>query len=395
MTGIQLQKAFTSFFLGPDGFFQHPGNVGGGRTVAAVCREVLNHSDPILFETFQDWDRGDKLQTNQGQPVNALEISRVLLRLGQWEGAWAVAAVHYDQLQKQEAVKKARLHKGHPACGLAILGHELGSPCLCRHYAMLSSAGDIYEEHIDKTLKHGGLGPTLLERFESNELHSEWRGKIRQAMSRFPRRTPLYLEAFLAGEWFGSHSGHIHSLAKVSSAGGIPFTEVLLNAVEKPQKTASAITGTRFEAAAGLALATTPGFEVDSARKTADEQIDLVVRYVPDRVGDLGLETGFGLVECKSSGSAVGVSDLRDFGAKCQFHRVPFGILVARAGITKGLAKFTDSRNAELVRRRFQVDGLTLLVVDISHLRRRSSELRGLQDALKADYRRLVFGDIP
>ena len=50
--------------------------------------------------------------------------------------------------------------------------------------------------------------------------------------------------------------------------------------------------------------------------------------------------------------------------------------------------------HAELVRRRAQVDGLTLLVLDISQLRGKARELRGLQDELAADYDHLVFGPI-
>ena len=41
------------------------------------------------------------------------------------------------------------------------------------------------------------------------------------------------------------------------------------------------------------------------------------------------------------------------------------------------------------------MDGLTLLVLDISHLRGKSWELRGVLDELRSDYRRLVFGDVP
>jgi len=72
---------------------------------------------------------------------------------------------------------------------------------------------------------------------------------------------------------------------------------------------------------------------------------------------------------------------------------------VARAGITGGRLNsdelFKEPQNAELTRRRFQVDGLTILVLDISQLRGRSRELRGLLDELRADYRHLVFGPVP
>jgi hypothetical protein len=110
------------------------------------------------------------------------------------------------------------------------------------------------------------------------------------------------------------------------------------------------------------------------------------------------LEAGCGLVECKSSAGKVGASELRDFGAKCLFHRVKFGILIARAGITGGTVNphrlFKQPQNAELTRRRFQIDGLTLLVLDISQIRGKSRDLRGLLDDLRADYRQLVFGPV-
>jgi hypothetical protein len=77
------------------------------------------------------------------------------------------------------------------------------------------------------------------------------------------------------------------------------------------------------------------------------------------------------------------------------FHRVHFGILITRAGVTgSGATRFQEPTCAELVRRRFLIDGLTILVLDESHLRNRAFELRGLQDPLASDHDRLVFGPI-
>lgn len=392
-----LVKSFKSFFQDNDDYFKHPGNVGTGRTVASICKQVLEKPDPILFETLNEWDSRGKLKTRYDEKVSVLDISRALRALGQLEGAWAVAQLHYDQLLKQEAKVGKRLHKGHPACGLALLANELGTPLLSRHFALLSSAGDIAWEHEVPELSDGGLGPTLLERHESTARQQAWRDSVRTALVEYAKTDdkPVYLEAFVAGQWFESHADHIYKFVAVKEHAGKPFTEVLLDTVESNEEHNYTTVGTVFEAVTGLLLASTPGFEVDSARKTADEQIDLVVHYVPDDLCDLGLEPGFGLVECKSSAKRIGVAELRDFGSKCLFHRVRFGILVARAGVTNGVAEFQEPANAELVRRRFQVDGLTLLVLDISHLKNKSYELRGLQDDLRADYRRLVFGEKP
>jgi len=390
----RLRNEFKVFFVGPEGQLQLPGNVGSSRTIVPVCRRILQHSEPLLYATLTDWDEKGTLKRGKNQPAKVLDLATALQPVGQWEGAWAVSQLHYDQLLKEEARTRCRLHKGDPACGLAILARDLDSPFLCRNFALLSSAGDVYWEHKDPTLGVGGFGPTLLEQFESNAPQQKWRGRVRTAMQQYAKGTPLHLEAFVAAGWFESHAKHIYEVAEVKGKYGKPFAEVLLDAVENSAAVNSTATGTQFEAASGLLLASTPGFEVDSARKTADEQIDLVVRYVPDKLSDLGLEPGFGLLESKSSKKPVGVSELRDFGSKCLFHRVRFGILVARAGVTKGLVRFAEPRNAELVRRRFQVDGLTLLVLDISHLRGKSQELRGLQDDLRADYRRLVFGEV-
>ena len=112
----------------------------------------------------------------------------------------------------------------------------------------------------------------------------------------------MFLEAFIVSRWFTeAYFGHVFDLSEITENSHVPFVDRLLDSVGDPDGASATKIGTRLEAAAGLALSYTPGFEVDSARKTTDEQIDLVVRYCPDRLSTLGLETGFGLVECKSS----------------------------------------------------------------------------------------------
>jgi hypothetical protein len=388
----ELLKQFQAVF-GDKGGDIYPSNVGVGRTAHGICQEIMKLPDPELYEYFDAWNsHAEEVR----KPHN---VAFWLLRNGQWEGAWALAQLHYDQLLKQEIKVKKRLHKGHPLCNLAIVAREIDSPTLARHYAMLSSAGDIYWMHEDPHLRHGGYAPTYLERFESSNQQQAWRQKVETDLKAYATATPIYLEPFLAGRWFSdAYSQQFIRLAEMEKHGARPFVEVLLDAVENPGSAPPTTTGARFEAAAGLLMSSTPGFEVDSARKTTDEQVDLVVVYTPERLAQLGLEPGCGLVECKSSAGPVSVSELRDFGAKCLFHRVEFGILVARAGVTGRQAKtedlFKDLQHAELTRRRFQVDGLTLLVLDITHLRGKSRELRGLVEELRADYRELVFGPV-
>ena len=171
----------------------------------------------------------------------------------------------------------------------------------------------------------------MLQQFESDSANRAWREKLRNDVQSIPADKPLYAEPFLAARWFSdTYAKHFGDLNDPIVHEGKPFAEVLLDAVENPSDAASVRTGTRFEAAAGLQISSTPGFEVDSARETTEEQVDLVVVFTPEPWAPLGLEAGCGLVECKSSAGKVGVSDLRDFGAKCLFHRVSFGILVRR-----------------------------------------------------------------
>lgn len=234
----------------------------------------------------------------------------------------------------------------------------------------------------------------MLEQYESSVKHERWRDWIRNFLQDVAPDEPRYIDAFLAARWFSqAFAERLLCLSDVKGNQGKPFVEVLLDTIADANRSTTQEAATRFEAAAGLLLSSTPGFEVLSSRKTSDQQTDLVVHYAPDRLTRLKLAVGPGLVECKSSAKPVGVDELRDFGAKCLFHRVSFGILVAHTGITgQGKHVFAKPEYAELVRRRFQVDGLTLLVLDISQLRGKSRELRGLQDELAADHEYLVFG---
>jgi hypothetical protein len=379
-----------SAYFGQRGGDQIPGNTGLGRRIVHLCQEALNEADPVLFDYYDNWQKRGETEGVTSTPVGTAVR---LKNSGLWEGAWAVIQLHSDQMQKKEASDGVRRNKGDAICGMAILGQVFQSHSLIRHYAQLSSAGDVYWEHELTDLQHGGLAPTIMEGYESGENHDRWRQSVREKLSAIPNSEPRYLEPFLLMRWFGPAYWDLFlSGSQVVGRRGLPFSDVLLDLIEQP---ATKQKGKLFEAAVALLFSATPGFEVRSARRSNDEQIDLVVRYERDPLAVLPLLAGPGLIECKSSPDPVSVNELRDFGSKCLFHRVSFGVLVARANITGGSKKlFRDPQFAELVRRRFLIDGLAILVIDISDLRLKSRELRGLQEPLGADHDYLIFGPI-
>ena len=159
-TTDELLKEFYALF-GKNGGDWLPGNVGICRTAANICHELMRVGEPILFDDyFAAWDQRTEDERKPFGIEQLLAIAR-----GQWEGAWSLAQLHYDQQLKQEAKVKDRLHKGHPLCNLALVGRAIGSPSLIRHYALLSSAGDLYWEHEEPSLAFGGYAPTMLEQF--------------------------------------------------------------------------------------------------------------------------------------------------------------------------------------------------------------------------------------
>src|SRR5262249_23206260 len=170
---------------------------------------------------------------------------------------------------------KKRVHKGHPLCNLAIVARAIGSPTLTHHYAMLSSAGDIYWKHQEPHLQHGGYAPTMLEQFESHQQQRAWREKIENDLKSIPTDKPWYLESFLAARWFSE-----------------PYAQHFMNRAGWKST----------EAGHSLKCCSiaTPGFEVDSARKTTEEQVDLVVIHTPEltrRAGSLAPEIEAGVGE--------------------------------------------------------------------------------------------------
>jgi hypothetical protein len=354
--------------------------------IVTRCRAAMDSFAEELFDYFEAWD----LSIDYNKPY---VVEQVLAANGRWEAAWSIARLHADQVVKRELTTGKRVgHKGHPLCNVALMGRTIGASAVVRHFGQLSSAGDLYRPG----LASHGVGPLLLEPHESRRSHEGWREYVRTQIEQHDVTKPLYLEAYLAARWFrGAYRDSIAALAPKTVGGPVSFVELLLDEVVNWKDTLNTTgQGTLFEAAAGLLLSATPGFTVYPCRWNKDDQIDLVVRYEPDGIAPACLPLGYGLVECKAEKSAVDSATLRDFGAKCQFHRVNFGILVARSGIKGTGPKFKNPVGAELARRRFLSDGLTLLVLDMEDLHCQDRELRGLHDALFNDYQRLVFGQI-
>jgi hypothetical protein len=391
MTTSTTLSDFTSLFgKQPDGCDQaRVGHCQESPNIVTRCRAAMDGLTEELFGYFEDWEKS--ADTNK-----PFVVEQSLAMGGRWEAAWSLARLHVDQVVKRELATGARVaSKGHPLCNVALVGRRIGAAAVVRHYGQLSSAGDIYRAVVGTPAAHG-LGPLLLEPHESRLSHEAWRAFVATEMTKQDPTKPLYLEAYLAARWFrGAYRDSVVALAPMTAGRPASFVELLLEEVENWKDTKNTTgQGTLFEAAAGLLLSATPGFTVYPCRWNKDDQIDLVVRYEPDGIAPACLPVGYGLVECKAEKEPVDSATLRDFGAKCQFHRVSFGILVARAGLKDGGARFKNEIGAELARRRFLSDGLTLLVLDIGQLQCQERELRGLHDALFNDYQRLVFGQI-
>ena len=395
-TALNLVEEFTGLFgKPPNGYNPEVGHCRTSPRIVELCREAMNRPSPELFGYFEEWDKSQDCL----KPYN---IERHLADAGRWEAAWSVARLHVDQVAKQERTKgKREIFKGHPLCNVALVGDALRCRALVQYYGQLSSAGDLYRAAGGGSTDRG-LGPVLLEPYESWKRHDEWRQDVETTLANFDPSQPLFLEAFVAARWFRrAHRKAIIDLAESAQDKPVSFTELLLETAascgeeDKAMKSGPTKHGTLFEAATGLLLSATPGFTVYPCRWDKDEQIDLIVRYESDRLAPPCLPIGYGLVECKAEWDAVDSATLRDFGTKCLFHRVQFGILIAKKGITGAGSVYTDPRGAELVRRRFLTDGLTLLVLDIDKLSGSPDrDLRGLHDALFDDYQELAFGRI-
>src|SRR5262249_52882423 len=156
------------------------------------CRAAMESLAEDLFDYFEAWDQSQ----DKNKP---LIVEQALAANGRWEAAWSIARLHVDQVVKRELATGERVeHKGHPFCGVALLGQRIGASAIVRHYGQLSSSGDVYRSG---PVSHG-VGPLLLEPHESRRSHEKWREYVRAQIAQHDSTKPLYLEAFLAARWF-------------------------------------------------------------------------------------------------------------------------------------------------------------------------------------------------
>lgn len=207
---------------------------------------------------------------------------------------------------------------------------------------------------------------------------------------------PAFAEAGLAARWFAAgRAEHILRLRNIPSAGTPHFSDLLLDTVTPDQSTTDGAENERrgvlFEAAVGLLLSATPGFEIRRAVTEPDEQVDLLAHYKGQPGAILHIPEGYCLVECRSGVHPVGAPALRDFGAKCFMHGVKCGILATRSGSTGN----NDYLAAQLTRRKFYNQGIVLLELKEKELRRARFQREGLAASLRDDYERVAFGKSP
>jgi hypothetical protein len=159
--------------------------------IVTLCRDAMTTPAAELYDYFALWDQSAEDRTPH-------MTERLLAQFGRWEAAWSVARLHVAQVMQWELTTGRRdPNKGHPLCNAALIGAVLGCRALVQHYGQLSSAGDLYRIAARGSAAHG-LGPVLLEPYESRKRHEEWRVYVADKMRPIPETQPLFLEAYLA-----------------------------------------------------------------------------------------------------------------------------------------------------------------------------------------------------
>lgn len=345
-----------------------------------IVERALKCEEPCLHSYFEERQKHCPL----------LDTGLEMARSGWHDAAHKLLYLRYDQILKEERSSQERLHKGAVLCNLAILQQVIGSSSGVHHYASLAVIGDVLWEPFHPDLRDGGLASQLLAQFESRTEIEKWREALREQYNADEGvKKPAYVEAGLTTRWFSeTRANHILNLRRIRQQGPVHFSDLLLHRALDESLTSDE-RGLFFEAAVGLILSATPGFDVRHAFTEPDEQVDLLVHYKSEPDALLQLPDGYGLVECRARREPVGAPDLRDFGAKCFVHGVRYGIIAAGSGIT-GKGKYTA---AQLTRRKFFNQGIVLLVVGQDELQKSPLVRRGLASALRDDYERLAFGE--
>jgi hypothetical protein len=306
------------------------------------------------------------------------------------EQAWAFLQLRYDQVFKQSVVDKRRQGLGALLFDVAWIAQAMGHTSAVRHYSALGVIGDV----LSGSANDGAAVPTLAN-VTSRQRPSVLQESVRKAIEvrALPAEAPLHPEAFLAAPWFGKRGDAVLDLAR--PARGQAFVERLLDHLASNAAAMNTTDiGTVFEAAAGLVLSTTPGFEVRSTVNDAASQTDLLLSYRTTAFGNAFLPEGYALLECKYT-EKVGAAVVRDVGARCMIQGVKVAVLATREGIKGDPNARNPLLSAELERRRFLPQGIHILVVSAEDVRNAARDLRGVETVLRDDFERLRFGQPP
>ncbi|MGA3124802.1 MAG: hypothetical protein ABSF69_28985 [Polyangiaceae bacterium] len=306
------------------------------------------------------------------------------------EQAWAFLQLRYDQVFKQSVIDGRRHGLGALLFDIGWIAQAMGHTSAVRHYSALAVIGDI----LDGNAFDGAAVPTLAN-VTSRRRPSMLQESVRKAIEAraLPAEAPLHPEAFLAAPWFGKRGDAVLDLARPIK--GQAFVERLLDHLASSGTTMNTTdVGTVFEAAAGLVLSTTPGFEVRSTVNDAASQTDLLLSHRTTVFGNAFLPEGYAVLECKYT-EKVGAPVIRDIGARCMIQGVKLAVLATREGIKGDPNARNPLLSAELERRRFLPQGIHILVVSEEDIRGAARDLRGVEAVLRDDFERLRFGEPP
>jgi hypothetical protein len=241
------------------------------------------------------------------------------------EASFGLAATFYDQTVKEAARRKQRLNLAHPAFGVAQLAMARGHTSAERHYAMLAQLADVLGEPDDYRagayhVLSNRLGHDSVEEFiqVARESAGRWnKAPVRNGVEwPDPRRPgpPIYPEALLAAYWLPTHKECVLDCAQILR--GRRFVDVLFDAAEKAATNKQyEDSGTLFEAACGLLLSSTPGFEILGGRKDRSSQTDFMALYRRDEFSaPLFMPEGYFPIECKHWSKPVEAQVVRDLG---------------------------------------------------------------------------------